>query len=141
MVWLLVMVSELKTPIYLRRANRTICIKTCTSCKPWHTRGKPPRNTCRTFQSRIFSSPAFAAGNPPTSAALKILKDSLDNKFKRGENFCMYRYIIQHCYICRHSDSTVSEKARIEPGTVATLAWAVRRSNHSARSYQPNKKL
>ncbi len=39
-------------------------------------------------------------------------------------------YGIQHCFICRPSDSTVSEDARIEPRAVATLAWAVRRSNH-----------
>ncbi len=29
-------------------------------------------------------------------------------------------YFIQHCFICRPSDSTVSEDAVIEPGTVAT---------------------
>jgi hypothetical protein len=43
-------------------------------------------------------------------------------------------YFIQHCFICRPSDSTVSEDAWIEPRTVATLALSVRRSNHSARS-------
>ncbi len=32
-------------------------------------------------------------------------------------------YIIQHCFICRPSDSTVSEDAGIKPKTVATLAW------------------
>ncbi len=37
---------------------------------------------------------------------------------------------IQHCFICRPSDSTVSEDAGIEPRTVATSALAVRRSNH-----------
>jgi hypothetical protein len=30
-------------------------------------------------------------------------------------------YFIQHCFICRPSDSTVSEDAGIEPRTVATL--------------------
>jgi hypothetical protein len=29
-------------------------------------------------------------------------------------------YVIQHCFICRPSDSTVSEDAGIEPRTVAT---------------------
>ncbi len=38
-------------------------------------------------------------------------------------------------FICRRSDSPVSEDAGIEPRTVATLALAVRRSNHSARSH------
>ncbi len=42
-------------------------------------------------------------------------------------------YCIQHCFICRPSDSTVSEDAG--PRTVATLALADRRSNHSARSH------
>ncbi len=48
---------------------------------------------------------------------------------------CMLGYCIQHCFICRPSDSNVSEYAGIEPRTVATLALAVRSSNNSARSY------
>jgi hypothetical protein len=44
-------------------------------------------------------------------------------------------YFIQHCFICRPSDSTVSEDAEIEPRTVATLELAVRRFNLSARSH------
>ncbi len=44
-------------------------------------------------------------------------------------------YCIQHCFICRPSDSTVSEDAGVEPRTVATSALEVRRSNHSARSH------
>jgi hypothetical protein len=39
-------------------------------------------------------------------------------------------YDIQHCFICRPSDFTVSEDAGIEHRTVATTALAVRRSNH-----------
>jgi hypothetical protein len=42
-------------------------------------------------------------------------------------------YIVQHCFICRPSDSTVSEDAGIQPRTVATLALAVRRSTVSTR--------
>ncbi len=47
-------------------------------------------------------------------------------------------YCIQHCSICRPSDSTstVSEDAGIEPRTVANSSLAARRSNHSAR-YHP----
>jgi hypothetical protein len=45
------------------------------------------------------------------------------------------RYLIQHCFICCRSDSTVSEDALIELRTLATLALAVRRSNHSASSH------
>jgi hypothetical protein len=48
---------------------------------------------------------------------------------------CMYRYFIQHCFIGRPSESTVSEDAGIEPRTVATSALAVRRSSHSATSH------
>jgi hypothetical protein len=35
---------------------------------------------------------------------------------------------IQHCFICRHSDFTVSEDAEIEPRSVVTSALAVRHS-------------
>jgi hypothetical protein len=38
-------------------------------------------------------------------------------------------------FICRLSDSTVSEDVGIESRTVATTALAVRRSNHSDRSH------
>jgi hypothetical protein len=44
-------------------------------------------------------------------------------------------YDIQHCFICRPTDSTVSEDAGIEPRTVATTALTVRCSNHSAKSH------
>jgi hypothetical protein len=44
-------------------------------------------------------------------------------------------YEIQHCFICRPSDSTVSEDAGDEPRTVATMALAVRRSDHLAKSH------
>jgi hypothetical protein len=35
-----------------------------------------------------------------------------------------FSYFIQHCFICRHSDSTVPTDAGIEPRTVATGALA-----------------
>ncbi len=44
-------------------------------------------------------------------------------------------YDFQHCFICRPSDSALSEDAGIEPRTVAPTALTVRRSNHSARSH------
>ncbi len=44
-------------------------------------------------------------------------------------------YFIQHCSICRPSDSTVSEDAVTETRTVATLALTVWRSNHWATSH------
>jgi hypothetical protein len=44
---------------------------------------------------------------------------------------------IQHCFICRLSDSTVSEDAEIDPRTVATLALTVGRSNDKILSNTP----
>jgi hypothetical protein len=46
-----------------------------------------------------------------------------------------FQYFIQYCFICRPSDSAVSEDAGIEPRTAVTSALAVRRSNYSARSH------
>jgi hypothetical protein len=39
-------------------------------------------------------------------------------------------------FLCRPSDSTVSDDDGLKPSTVATLTLAVKRSNHSARSNQ-----
>jgi hypothetical protein len=55
--------------------------------------------------------------------------------------FYFVMYFIQHCFICRPSDFTVSEDARIEHRTVATLALAVRRFNLSARSHPEFRKV
>jgi hypothetical protein len=44
--------------------------------------------------------------------------------------FFIFSYSIQHCFICRPSDSTVPTDAGIEPRTVATGALTVRRSIH-----------
>jgi hypothetical protein len=43
--------------------------------------------------------------------------------------FCFLSYNIQHCFICRPSNTTVPTDAGIEPRTVAFGALAVRRSN------------
>ncbi len=58
--------------------------------------------------------------------------------FKRRshEIFGFFMYCIQDCFICRPTDSIVSEDAGIEPRTVATTASTFkRRSNHSAKSH------
>jgi hypothetical protein len=47
-----------------------------------------------------------------------------------GGFLIFFSYYIQHCFICRPSDSTVPTDVGIEPRTVATDALAVRRSNH-----------
>ncbi len=49
--------------------------------------------------------------------------------------FWFFMYFFQHCFICRPSDSSVSEDAGIESRTVVTLTLAVRHSNPSARSH------
>jgi hypothetical protein len=57
---------------------------------------------------------------------------------KKGDlvwDFLFFTYYIQHCFICRPSDSTLPTDAGIEPRTVATGALAVRRSNHYVRSH------
>jgi hypothetical protein len=41
------------------------------------------------------------------------------------EFLSFFMYDIQHCFICRPSDSTVSENAGIEPRTVATTSDAL----------------
>ncbi len=47
--------------------------------------------------------------------------------------FFLLMYVIQYCFICHPSDSTVSEDAGIKPRIIATLALTARRSNnHSA---------
>ncbi len=71
-----------------------------------------------------------SAPGPRTANTAKRIK-------KKGEFFWffLFMYDIQHCFICRPSDSTVSEDAGIEPRTVATNPLAVRRSKHSARSH------
>ncbi len=69
---------------------------------------------------------------------LKELSHKIDFKMLNGGFFWVFpffMYDIQHCFICRPSDSTMSGDAGIEPGTVATTALAVRRSNHSAKSH------
>ncbi len=56
---------------------------------------------------------------------------------KGGFFVCFLMYVIQHCFICRPSDLTVSKDAGIEPRTVATLALTARRSNNLARYHRP----
>ncbi len=59
------------------------------------------------------------------------------NTFLKGEFFVLKKLCFQHCFICRLSDSSVSEDVGTELKTALTLALAVRRSYHSAKSH-PN---
>jgi hypothetical protein len=72
---------------------------------------------------------------PPTIGQTKSANQKSRKYLLKGDILDFFMYDIQHCFICRPSDSTVSEDAGIEPRTVATTALAVRRSNHSARSH------
>jgi len=71
---------------------------------------------------------------PLTDNSVADLKKLLKIMVQR--NFLdFFMYFIQQCFICRPSDSTVSEDTEIELRTVATLALTVWRSNNSARSH------
>ncbi len=57
---------------------------------------------------------------------------NINSFFKGGgglDFFSFFRYVYQHCFICRPSDSTVSKDTGNEPRTVATLALTARRTN------------
>ena len=74
----------------------------------------------------------------PTSSAYFLQKlQYIGTNTKNRGIFWIFKklYFIQHCFICRPSDSTVSEDVGIEPRNVTTSALAVRRSNHSTRSH------
>ncbi len=59
-----------------------------------------------------------------------------DTRWTKQRIRALYEFIIfQYCFIFRPTDSTVSEDANNESKTVETSAMAVRRCNHSARSY------
>jgi hypothetical protein len=81
------------------------------------------------YQQNVTLSQLSAAGHSDPEA------DTDRRNLLKGEFFGFFflMYVIQRCFICRSSDSTVSEDARIEPRTVATLALTVICSNHLAR--------
>ncbi len=60
----------------------------------------------------------------------------------KGEffDFIFLMYCIQHCFICRPSESTVSEDAGIEPRTFANFVIGSH-SNHSDRSHHTRLEL
>ncbi len=62
--------------------------------------------------------------------------EKLGNIFLQGIFWIfLFLNVIQHCFICRPSDPTVSKDAGIEPRTVAIFGmdhWTPRRSDHSA---------
>ncbi len=78
----------------------------------------------------VYPDMAFPCTFYSTSIALFRICIPFFFKYFFGGFFSFCSYNIQHCFICRPSDSTVPTDAGIEPRTVATCALAVRRSNH-----------
>ncbi len=87
-------------------------------------------------QSIILKSVHLEPENQRVAVELPFVKEPVEFLTKKhfffggGDLFLFLSYYIQHCFICRPSDSTVPTDAGIEPRTVATGALAVRRSNH-----------
>ncbi len=61
---------------------------------------------------------------PDDHARLQAKKE-FQISFLFGEEFLFFSYYIQHCFICRPSDSTVPTDAAIEPRTVASCNWCI----------------
>jgi hypothetical protein len=94
----------------------------------------------------------FPSHTPPTLPTL-FQRQSADDKHDHTNNFVHFLtrlpfvlltegfldflclHFSQHCFICRPSDSAVSEDAGIEPRTVVILALTFTRSSHSATSH------
>jgi hypothetical protein len=88
---------------------------------------------CSTPAGSSTLPPATVAAGRPTGPCLlifpsfyhcwpfyKLIYLELRDQMTFKSFFLLFMYIIQHCFICRRSDSTVSEDAGIEPTTVAT---------------------
>jgi hypothetical protein len=81
--------------------------------------------------------PKISCQTPVKAIARKDLVASLQENYcivdRHGQAFLLHLFTL---FICRPSDSTVSEDAGTEPRTVETLALAVRPgSHHSAKSH------
>ncbi len=90
--------------------------------------------------SYIMFPPPFLAGNSQMKLFGQYFAPSECSTFR---SFCsnfhiIFVKLIQHYFICRPSDSTVSEDAGIKPRTITTLALTARRPNHLAR-FHPKK--
>ncbi len=85
--------------------------------------------------SGSFWDRTSAAGRTNPKEIIPLDQD-LTLWYSTGGFFILFfMYFSKHCFICRPTDSTVSEDAGIEPRTVATSALIVRRSSHSATSH------
>ncbi len=102
-----------------------LCARLCENCVQ-----RPVSTLHSTTRWFVYTSTAvFASGlNTEKIFLLKVLIGRI-----------FLAYYIQHCFICRPSESTVPTDAGIEPRSVANDALAVGRFNHQARSH-PRKK-
>jgi hypothetical protein len=84
----------------------------------WHLLARPRGTSSSPGCSRMSRCPGCTA--PRSSCPLR--KEHHVTQKNRGIFLDLFlKYYIQHCFICRPLDSTVSEDAGIEPRTVATL--------------------
>jgi hypothetical protein len=97
----------------------------CNSLPRGHKNPNPALVTAEDIELSALSPSHYSAVTPMLVAMQNIFK---------GGFYCFLMYCIQHCFICRPSDSTASEDAAIEPRIVATTALTVIRSNQSAKS-------
>ncbi len=90
------------------------------------------------FASKLKSlTPGSSKSTSPVPPEFEVddqienyINDPRNDPERNGGFFLFFSYYIQHCFICRPSDSTVPTDAGIEPRTVATGALAARCSNH-----------
>jgi hypothetical protein len=82
------------------------------------------------FQPVLGTYLPFSQDSLPVCLVILTVRLSRNDVASKVEffGFFLLMYVILHCFICRPSDSTVSEDAGIEPRTVATLALTARRS-------------
>ncbi len=74
---------------------------------------------------RSVADPGCSSRIPDPGSWIRIFSIPDPGFFFSGGFFWILNYFIQHCFICRPSDSTVPVNAGIEPRTVSTkaLGW------------------
>jgi hypothetical protein len=103
---------------------------------------KSLRSHTKQFKFRNFLAyfEGSGSGVGSRSGSVQLITDPVGPKtfFLRGIFiFLIFMYVIQHCVICRPSDSSVSVNAGIDPKTVATSALTARRSKPSVDKIWP----
>jgi hypothetical protein len=102
----------------------------------WHSDAATTRlNLIHLYYCYSIVLPTRSCTTPPGNVLQSKITICFDIHAWPVTYFSFFMNDIQHCFICRPSDSTVSEDAGIEPKTVAATALTVRRSNRSSRSH------